>query len=522
MVVLIALSVLATAAVAFDRDTPVFFCPDAAMKLHMAENIGRFGYSAAAAPQPNASVQALWDAGLFPVTGQYLGHIDGEPWYTFPLPFPALLQAITSLGGWKSAVLPALFGLWCMLALVGRASVRALGWSGWALVPVAFASLASLVVPYATDVWEHSLAVALVLFGVTAHPSLLAGALPEEDATPNRRLPVFVLAGGLIAGFGVFLRPEVAVVAACLGIAAAVDRRVAWRLRVLWGGGAALAIAGWFVHNLIVYGQPLGLHAEQVLVAGAPTSLGWHAAAERGAEMGALWLVHGVEFWMLLVLAACLMAPGLGGRHERVLTWGALGLSVVAAVGISFIVPNAGGLQYGPRYLLVTLPLLWVGIIAGFAAVRHHRSLRVIPACAAVGLIGWGAFINGATGLQTFHARHYGEYRALVRAIDSLQPDFIAVGQQHIAVETASLWSTIPYVRALGTDDLAQIAEGLRANVPYTLLWIVENRNVPDVERFAVPFTDGALQCVRLPPVGPSHVSFRCDSVARRDAPTAP
>jgi hypothetical protein len=310
----------------------------------------------------------------------------------------------------------------------------------------------------------------------------------------------------------VFLRPEVAVLIGILGIVAVTDTRHPLRSRLAWVGGAGLLVLAWLSHNLAVYGLPLGLHAQQVLVDGAPTSLGWREGVDRGLVMGRLLLLHGVEFWLLIVLACCVALPGVGTRDERVVTWGAVVVFLVAMVGVAFVVPNFGGLQYGPRYLLVALPVVWVGVIAGVAAARRHKVIGFVVAIAACVMIVWGGWLNGILGLRAVDSRHNGESRNLVRAIVTLQPDVVAVGQQDIALETASLWSSIPYVRATGTSDLAQIASALDSATPYKLLWVMENRNVPDAQRFAVPYSGGELRCSRLPAVGPSYVSFRCDN----------
>jgi hypothetical protein len=192
---------------------------------------------------------------------------------TLPMLYSAL--PLYELGGYRAALLLPMLGS-VAAALGAYALAKRLGSSRpWFAMWVV--GLASPLVIYAVDFWEHSVGVALILW---------AGILLYDEVTAERRWWRPLLSGALL-GLAFTMRTE-ALVYIAVFLAAAVlwklrDRGLLDGLRV--GGLAALGLAGVVLANLALELATVGQNMRLSRAGGAAASVGTAGAPVPGSRL---------------------------------------------------------------------------------------------------------------------------------------------------------------------------------------------------------------------------------------------
>jgi hypothetical protein len=255
------------------------------------------------------------------------------------------------------AALGALFFL-----VLGRAGVA----PRLALAATLALSAGSLVFPYATMLFGHVLAAAL-LFGAFALLGPFAPGARGEGAPGRGRL----LAAGALCGLAVLT--ELPTALGALALAVYLARRGDWRARMrgllLFGAGAAPAL--------------LALAAYQRAAFGSPFSAGYGHVEDPRFAAGMAHGLYGIGAPSPAALAALLLGRARGLLYVApVLVLGFVGLAraaraaspvraearVAGAIVVGLLLVNAGyymwwgGAALGPRHFIPALPLLCFGI----------------------------------------------------------------------------------------------------------------------------------------------------------------
>ena len=326
----------------------------------------------------------------------YCDKAPGASWLAFPMyeilwaangrdnPDAAFLVNASYLCTLFAVAIPAALGvaLFCWL-------LQTLGMSRSASVAFALAyGLATMVFPYATVLFGHSLAASLVVAGY----ALLARVRHAPEGTTT---PWHLTVAGVCVGAAVAVEYPCALIAAVLlGYAAGSVRplrQLAWF--VLGGTGPALALAA---YHWVVFGGPVTL----------PYAFSTQPDRGQGLFMGigavdlhALWSIlfssyRGLFFsqpWLLLA------APGLVVMALRPML--RLDAAVCATVFLLFVWMNASladwpsGYGFGPRYLIPAVPFLAVPAAAISLVRIRRRALAISLRWAVFGLVVWSAFL---------------------------------------------------------------------------------------------------------------------------------
>jgi hypothetical protein len=103
-----------------------------------------------------------------------------------------------------------------------------------------------------------------------------------------------------------------------------------------------------------------------------------------------------------------LVGPGPGAPEERKQTLRFLSLAgLLTLIGLCLGLPSRGGLQWGPRYALILMPLLVLLSVSGFTRLRMaltSPAARLAVTLLFLLLIGSGAGIQGF-GIHLLHAK---------------------------------------------------------------------------------------------------------------------
>jgi hypothetical protein len=308
------------------------------------------------------------------------------------------------------------------------------------------------------------------------------------------------VAAGSLAGLGVFLRPEVLVfVATAIAASLLAFRDARFPRTIRFALGFAVPVVAFWIANRWIYGSIWGLHAAQVTETGAPLAAAAAAAAERchrlAVDLFGFWPVVG---WLLVVTLFVVIAPG---PHRREIRACVLAL-VVAIPLIALVVPNAGGKQWGPRYLLILLPWGAYAVALLVDTVRRHPGAPRLKAAAALALaacLAVGAWINTRQGPVVL-ARDYRERIAPALRLIQRQPhDVVIVSHQWIPQELAALTGEKVFLWARTTGDFELARQRLLEHDIRSALFVTFRPFVPSPElgRFTVLGTSHAYT-VRL------------------------
>ncbi len=299
-------------------------------------------------------LRALWNTGMFPFSSPFAYRIDGEYYASFEWAFPALAAPGYRLAGYRGLYfLPALAVVFTWVRFTSLA--RHLGARGAATtVGLSLLVFATPLSFYAGTFWEHAPAVALAFAG-------FADLLQLDDQRRSR-----ALRAGLWLALAAWLRPEAVIFGvAAVGVALS---GAGWRRAVPAAGCLAIILGLSVVVNLLVYHHWLGVHAIESLERLSSLNERYDASVELAERLGDQWVEHVQLTWLAMVLiGGMLSVKGGGGRAVR----RSVAVALITFVGVAAIVPNDGGLQIGPRYLLLLVPLMALVTALGIEHLRR-------------------------------------------------------------------------------------------------------------------------------------------------------
>ncbi len=294
----------------------------------------------------------------------YTAHIGGKWVNATTLPALYLAYPLYELGGYRGALLVPMLGA-MLAALAARALARRIaggdGWTAFWLV-----GLASPLTVYALDLWEHTLGVGLVAWGIALLYDFAHGRAGWRAAA----------GAGLLFGLAATMRTEALVygaVATVVFCATALWRSRRFVATAVAGLAVLVGLAVPLAGNLALERATIGssLRAERATgtVQGAPVDPLAHRADESVITATSLGEWSGGESYLiggallaLLIVFATRATHGRAGRPT----------AIVAAGGIAalYLIRVAGGLGFVPGLVAAT-PLAAVGLALGW---RHTPS----------------------------------------------------------------------------------------------------------------------------------------------------
>lgn len=430
----------------------VFYSGDAGLKALLSKQFcaGEFHLDLRVPADP--WVYDLWERGLYPFGPPFVYDISNRHYLAFPFVFPMLSAPFYALFGFRGLYVIPLVSTW----LLWFAFLLVCRWMGLGSISTSLA-LATLIFSsplsmYSAMYWEHTLAVLLAFGGVTV-------SLAPPSRRASRR---WAILGGIVAGLSVWLRPELV----CLSGIIAVMIYASFKLRSVFEERTAFVvsmlatIALFWGFNMVVYHHPLGAHSFQVL-----EGFWLHRRVTRSFRIFESLSVDLFSYFPIAFFPLAGILVSLGSRRVRlasstkILLWTCALFVPLAAL----MLPNDGGKQWGPRYLLILMP-----IISLLAALMLNATLKSSKA-------GWRyagsalfllLFILGTyrnTYLGTVSLRD--DYRERVLpALDLVQQHesrVVAVAHQWISQELEAAFEQKTFFRVQEREDLAMLGAAL-------------------------------------------------------------
>ncbi len=450
-------SVAFSLAVASTAHEDVFYSGDGGVKFALARQFAKGELRPDLRLPAEPWVADLWAQGLYPFEPPFAYEIDGRHFVKDPVFFPLVTAPLLAALGWRGLyVLPlvSLWAVWVVFVLLARRLGIGPGTSSIALAAMAFASPLT---PYGAMYWEHTLAVALAFGGI----ALL---LADEDAPAWR-----CVAGGALVALSAWFRSEHYCLVAVLALLAAASRPLGLGLRRVPLVVAALVVpmAALLAVNVAIYGHPLGAHAFQIT---QPLGL---AVRLTNAVATAGRLLRLLAEYFPLAIPAIAIAVAIIARREpedrqrrettaaRLLAW--ITLLYVALLPLILPRPETGGdggKQWGPRFLLVTIPLLCTltALSAPRLAALRSRALRAAGAAALAAALAIGAYRNAWAGTSDLERDYAGRMRPLLEFLRSDPSRVIAASEQFAAQEMIALTDDRRFFFVKSAEDLERLA----------------------------------------------------------------
>jgi hypothetical protein len=350
----------------------------------------------------------------------YWAKQDAQIFSWWPVALSLISLPFYQLFGWIGLyILPAAAGSLCILfvGLITRHLCRESQWAG-----IAASSITGLATPilfYSTMFWEHTPSVALILAAFWI-------VLQNMDRGEHR----WMILAGILASFSVYLRTELGTIVIALGIGMLWLR--SWKSLFRFSAGLIPTTLGWFLLNWLIMGHPIsrqfntfvGMDSFIGIETAGLKFLGYllfNAPAANGFNLSELWLGIGCVLTFIALLAPLLgrwwwltipaylgvigiCSWGLFSPIEYKLvsgavlvmpfllftSWGLIGkklwrssyfplLFTLSAAILGIVYLNrawiqAGGVQWGPRYLLGMFPLAVVASVSGIFWVNVNWS----------------------------------------------------------------------------------------------------------------------------------------------------
>jgi hypothetical protein len=231
-----------------------YWSGDSALKILQADIFRESSFGQVALPDPGSE----WDpeGRYFAYRRPFAIEMQGEHYCVYPVIFTlftAVLQTV--LGKWATVLLPALGG-GLLVYFSGRLAEKIL--PGRGMTGALLTAFAGPVLVYSCQIWEHTPAAACMIAGIWV-------LVRKWESNP---FLVWLPAGALLAA-GVWFRTEGLVFFAAVVAASFFWSGRSWKQSfyhsLLLSAGFLLGMIPFMIVNGLIYGLPLGPHAEMIL-----------------------------------------------------------------------------------------------------------------------------------------------------------------------------------------------------------------------------------------------------------------
>lgn len=439
----------------------LFFSGDGGIKFLLAQQLSSGNFRFDLNLGEAAWVSQLWQAGFYPFKPPFVYDILDKHYITFPFTFPLVSALFYKLFGFKGLYIIPLVSTWTIWGttylLCNRLSINTFI-TGAILIALIFASPLTI---YSGIFWEHTLAIALVFAGI----AILIG---RNFATLSN---LTLIISGWLVGLSVWFREELlclvlAIFLLFVGYTATNFRKENFNLSKILIFLVSLfsTVFLFFGLNTLIYGHPLGAHSFQV-VEGSSLIVRLKSTVENFERLS----VRFIEHYPLTLLCPIYLLLSVFNRQIK-LTREAkvlLLMGFIFAVTLPFILPAAegisldsrtGGKQWGPRFLLILVPIISLLVAIGMKAILDTRNLYLRYGTIAVfsALIVTGIQLNVWAGVNFLTASQ--QALPLLQQLQQRPQKAIATSHQYVNQSLASLFNQKAFFLAETSEELEKLS----------------------------------------------------------------
>ncbi len=429
----------------------VFYGGDAGLKYLMVRQYAEGNFSVCLHLDRPAWIRETWDQGSYPFGPPFVYPTEKGPVVVFPFLFQLLSIPFYALFGYRGLyVIPvlSLWLLWWRFLVTCRILDLKPATAGFGLAAVVFASPLTL---FGAIYWEHTLAVLLIFLGMEFVVRSWSGGVSPWRAALY----------GALSALAVGLRPETTLfVLPLLASFLFLYLRHRRRAFLFFLGGSVIVLGLLLSANQILYGHILGPRSLQ-LQSSIPVAERW-VAIKRVFFAVQLHLFG--KFPMTFAFLAAIPGLFVPGRRPAVRLL--VGLTFVFLLTVAVVLPNDGGKQWGPRYLLIAFPVI---VLASAIELQRlmtggRRMVGIV-----YGIVVLAAFCVGLASNTYFGSRHLADdyanriHPGLVELRHTDVEHIVAV-HPYIVLELAAAHEDRTFFLARDRESLQKVASAFREN----------------------------------------------------------
>ncbi|BAY41120.1 hypothetical protein NIES2111_55110 [Nostoc sp. NIES-2111] len=407
----------------------IYFSGDAGLKALLAQQFSSGKLNFDLNLTVPSWVHNLWDNGLYPFEPPFSYKIANRYYITFPFTFPLVTAPFHALFGYRGFYIVPLLSTWAVWFIFYRIcqffKVSVL-LTSVGLTTLIFASPLTM---YSAMYWEHTLAVSLAFGGLAIILTKGQETFTQKDAVIS----------GILIGLSVWFRPEfLALIVILLPL---IVLSYKWNLgnfnvidqrKTLFIFALITTIIGFFIANQLIYNHPLGAHALQVV---EEFSLQTRLKTAKKI-FDTLWKNFRQYFPIIYFI---LVFTGLSVFYKPMKLTSVMQKIIVISTPFLFLVPillpSDGGKQWGPRFLLILIPLLsllTVFLLESTLSIKKF-GIKYISSAVFVAFFVLGVHTNTVMGLN--HSYYTGNAE-VVDVLNYFRKDdqkIVAVAHQYVS-----------------------------------------------------------------------------------------
>lgn len=441
----------------------VFYSGDGGLKALLAKQFAAGSFHVDLRLDADAWVRDLWGQGLYPFESPFVYQRSGGRYIAFPFYYSLLSAPFYALLGFRGLYLIPLLSTWLLWFRFRKVCNRLRlsdRFTSLALATLIFASPLTL---YSAMYWEHSLAVLLAFWGMTV------AVTPRSCPVAPRK----ALLGGLLVGLSVWLRPEMICLTAvlCVLIGASRELCLSKRGRIGFVCGALCVVLLLGMANVTFYRHPLGFHALQVIENSS--------ILDKLGDSLRILVDSSIElsfFFPITLFPVPFLLVVLLDRGTRL----PLDMKTISIVCFSFvllvplILPNSGGKQWGPRFLLFLVPLLALLATLRLKLILEHapKVSRGVGITLFLVLFASGFYLNTCWGVWNLTMDYRSRILPALETLRGQEGTVVAVSHQHIAQELEATIEEKTFFLARHVEDLTTLARVLHREGYHEFLYL--------------------------------------------------
>lgn len=276
----------------------------------------------------------------------------------------------------------------------------------------------------------------------------------------------------------------------------------------------ALCLAFFVVSNKMIYGKFMGLHAREVLDIFDMTQ---HFA--RGAEFFSVLNQSQIEFLPLMVLLLVFCVVVFFARVKtpsRLVLMSCLVL-LLTSLAIPFVVPTTGGNAWGPRFLLINVPIACLAFglsVSTILQALNRWFLKVLMLCVCGGFVLQGIFLNTFEGNNHIIKAYHYRVLPLMEFVRNDPYRVIVVSDTFIAQELSTQFRSKVFFRSSQMQGLKEIADATRDVHEKGFLYIRTNYSgfgIRDQFKIEAKRQGEDTHCLSKGQYGVYYTVFQCD-----------
>jgi hypothetical protein len=441
-----------------------FFSGDAGLKFLLTKQLSNGEIQFNLDLNPESWVNSLWQGGFYPFHSPFVYEISNQHYITFPFTFPLVSAPFYAIFGFRGLyILPLIstWAIWIFTYLVCQRFAIGVGITTAILISLIFASPLTI---YSAIFWEHNLAIALAFGGLTI---LLGKSLKDLSA-------IAVLFSGISIGLSVWFREELLCLVLALFLISAFtlyfnlkNKSSLNRKVIIFTASLLITVSLFFGANTLIYGHPLGAHSFQV-VESLSLVHRLRSALENFRKLSADFFYYfpATILSFIYLGIACFNKRILLKKEAKILFL----ICFIFTLTLPFILPAAqgislesrtGGKQWGPRFLLILIPLISTIVAIGLKELTKSTTpyLKYFTIAIFSTLLVFGLQLNSFAG-RDFLANSQ-QVAPLLNYLKQHPDRIIASSHQYVNQSLAMLFDQKSFFLAETSKELEKLSTAL-------------------------------------------------------------